>query len=81
MLASLKTERERFDERRESFDRRLEQIRTGAEEDGIREVQFTLQALEAEQSKDMLLRMYDDKRIEDVVNIIQLCQSINEKRY
>lgn len=71
MLASLKIERERFDERRESFDRRLEKIRKGAQEDGLREVQRTLQALEAEQSKELLLRMFDDKRIEDVVNIIQ----------
>ncbi|MFG0291102.1 MAG: hypothetical protein ACF8CQ_23250 [Rhodopirellula sp. JB044] len=71
MLASLRSERERFDERRESFDRRLEEIRQGAQEEGLREVQRTLQALEAEQSKELLLRMFDDKRIDDVVNIIQ----------
>ncbi|MCM2372816.1 hypothetical protein [Aporhodopirellula aestuarii] len=71
MLASLRSERERFDERRESFDRRLEEIRKGAQEEGLREVQRTLQALEAEQSKELLLRMFDDKRIDDVVNIIQ----------
>ncbi len=71
MLASLKTERERFDERRESFDRRLEEIRKGAQNEGLREVQRTLQALEAEQSKELLMRMFDDKRIDDVVNIIQ----------
>lgn len=71
MLASLRTERERFDERRESFDQRLEEIRIGAQEDGLREVQRTLQALEAEQSKELLLRMFDDKRIDDVVSIIQ----------
>lgn len=71
MLSSLRTERERFDERRESFDRRLEEVRKGAQEEGLREVQRTLQALEAEQSKELLLRMFDDKRIEDVVKIIQ----------
>lgn len=71
MLAELKTERTRFDERRESFDRRLEEIRKGAQDEGLMEVQRTLQALEAEQSKDLLMRMFDDKRIDDVVNIIQ----------
>lgn len=71
MLTNLKMEKDRFDERRESFDNRLEEIRKGAQEEGLREVQRTLQALEAEQSKDLLLRMFDDKRIDDVVNIIQ----------
>lgn len=71
MLAQLKTERTRFDERRESFDRRLEEIRKGAQAEGLIEVQRTLQALEAEQSKELLMRMFDDKRIDDVVNIIQ----------
>jgi len=71
MLADLKLQRERFDERRASFDRRLQEIREGAQEEGLREVQRTLEALEAEQSKDMLLRMFDDKREDEVVNIIQ----------
>ncbi|SMP58946.1 hypothetical protein SAMN06265222_106150 [Neorhodopirellula lusitana] len=71
MLAQLKQQRDRFDERRKSFDQRLEDIRKGAQEEGIKEVQRTLQALEAEQSKELLMRMYDDKRIDDVVNIIQ----------
>lgn len=71
MLASLQTEKDRFDQRRESFDRRLEEIRKGAQEEGLAEVQRTLQALEAEQSKELLLRMFKDKRVDDVVNIIQ----------
>lgn len=71
MLAQLKQERERFDERRESFDGRLAEIRQGAQDEGLQEVQRTLQALEAEQSKELLLRMFTDKRIDDVVNIIQ----------
>ncbi|TWU02093.1 hypothetical protein [Neorhodopirellula pilleata] len=71
MLSQLKLERDRFDERRESFDKRLAEIRQGAQDEGLREVQRTLQALEAEQSKELLMRMFDDKRIDDVVNIIQ----------
>ncbi|MEM6363303.1 MAG: hypothetical protein AAF745_02670 [Planctomycetota bacterium] len=71
MLEDLRLQRERFDERRQAFDRRLEEIRVGAQEEGLREVQRTLQALEADQAKEMLLRMFDDERIDDVVNIIQ----------
>jgi len=71
MLADLRKQRQRFDERRESFDRRLAEIREGVQEEGLREVQRTLQALEAEQAKILLLKMFDDERIDDVVNIIQ----------
>jgi len=71
MLADLRKQRQRFDERRDSFDRRLAEIREGVQEEGLREVQRTLQALEAEQAKILLLKMFDDERIDDVVNIIQ----------
>ncbi|MEO9595669.1 hypothetical protein [Rhodopirellula bahusiensis] len=70
-MAELKLQRERFDERRTSFDRSLEEIRKGAQDEGLQEVQRTLQALEAEQAKEQLLRMYDDEEIGDVVSIIQ----------
>ena len=70
-MAELKLQRERFDERRTSFDRSLEEIRKGAQDEGLQEVQRTLQALEAEQAKEQLLRMYDDEEIDDVVSIIQ----------
>lgn len=71
MLAELKLEQQRFDERREAFDRRLAQLREDAREEGLQEVQRTLQALEADQAKEQLLRMYDDDRIDEVVNIVQ----------
>ncbi|MCC9645317.1 hypothetical protein LOC71_23810 [Rhodopirellula sp. JC740] len=70
-MAELKLQRERFDERRSSFDRSLDEIRKGAQDEGLQEVQRTLQALEAEQAKEQLLRMYDDDEIDDVVSIIQ----------
>ncbi|MFG0268102.1 MAG: hypothetical protein ACF8AM_23540 [Rhodopirellula sp. JB055] len=70
-MSELKLQRERFDERRTSFDRSLEEIRKGAQDEGLQEVQRTLQALEAEQAKEQLLRMYDDEEIDDVVSIIQ----------
>ncbi len=71
LLAELKVERDRFDERREAFDKRLEEIRQGAQEEGVKQVQRTLQTLDAAQAKDQLLRIYDDERIDEVVNIIQ----------
>lgn len=71
MLADLQAERDRFDERRAWFDQRLEEIRQGAQEEGVKEVQRTLQSLPPEQAKDQLLRIYDDERVDEVVNIIQ----------
>jgi hypothetical protein len=61
----------RFDQRREAFDRKLDEVRQGARDEGLKEVQKTLQALEADQAKQQLMRMYDDQRMDDVVNIIQ----------
>lgn len=77
-LAELRTERDRFDERLASFRRELEEIREGAQRKGLQDVQRTLQSLDAEQAKEQLLMMYDDKRIDDVVTIIQGMSS--EKR-
>lgn len=78
MLADLRVQRERFDERRKSFDERLEEIKQGAQEEGIVELQRILQSLDAVQAKEQLLRMYDDERIDDVVNIVQAMST--EKR-
>jgi hypothetical protein len=70
-LAELRTERDRFDERLASFRRELDEIRNGAQRKGMQDVQRTLQSLDAEQAKEQILMMYDDKRIDDVVTIIQ----------
>lgn len=71
MLAELKLEQQRFDDRRAAFDRRLAKLREDATEEGLQEVQRTIQALEAEQAKVQLLKMFEDERIDDVVNIVQ----------
>ena len=71
MLASLRAERKRFDERREAFDRRLKEIGDGARDEGLNEVQQTLQALDPDQAKEQLLKMHQAERIDDVVNILQ----------
>ncbi len=78
MLAELRDERDHFDERLTSFRRELEEIRQGAQSEGLQEVQRTLQSLDAAQAKEQLLIMYEDKRIDDVVTIVQAMSS--EKR-
>ncbi len=71
MLTQLRDDQARFDTRREAFERKLEEIQKGAEQEGLKEVQRTLQSLAADQAKDQLMKIYDDERIDDVVNIIQ----------
>ncbi len=77
-LAELTDERERFDERLASFRRELEEIREGAQKQGLQDVQRTLQSLDAGQAKEQLLIMYEDERIDDVVTIVQAMST--EKR-
>lgn len=78
MLAELRTERERFDERLASFRRELQEIRQGIQRQGMQDVQRTLQALDPVQAKEQLLIMYDDERIDEVVTIVQAMST--EKR-
>jgi hypothetical protein len=61
----------RFDQRREAFARKLEEDYKGAVQAGLKDVQRTLQSLAAEQAKDQLMKIYDDDKVDDVVNIIQ----------
>ena len=77
-LAELTHEREHLDERLASFQRELEEIREGAQKQGLQDVQRTLQSLDADQAKEQLLIMYDDERIDDVVTIVQAMST--EKR-
>jgi hypothetical protein len=71
MLAELRDERDRFDERLVSFRRELQEIRKGVQHEGLQDVQRTLQSLDPLQAKEQLLIMYDDERIDDVVTIVQ----------
>ncbi|MCG8648913.1 MAG: hypothetical protein MI861_03725, partial [Pirellulales bacterium] len=79
MLADLRVQRERFDERRQSFDQRLEELKQGAQEEGLKQLQRILQSLDAVQAKEQLLTMYDDERIDDVVNIVQAMSTDKRK--
>lgn len=75
MMAKLVNERDRFDERREAFDRNLKELEQGAIDKGIIQVQRMMQELDAEKAKDMLKRWFDDERIDEVVNIVQAIPS------
>lgn len=78
-LAELTDERERFDERREAFQRELDEILKGEQKKGLQDVQRTLQSLDAVQAKEQLLIMYDDERIDDVVTIVQAMSTDKRK--
>ena len=80
-LAELTDERERLDERLDAFQRELEEIREGAQKQGLQDVQRTLQSLDAAQAKEQLLIMYDDERIDDVVTIVQAMSTEKTKRH
>ena len=49
----------------------LKELSDEAQDNGLQDVQRTLQSLDPEQAKEQLLIMYDDKRIDDVVTILQ----------
>ena len=71
MLAELRDDQDRFSDRLLAFRTELKELGEEAQENGLQEVQRTLQALDPEQAKQQLLIMYDDKRIDDVVTILQ----------
>jgi len=71
MLADLRDDQDRFSNRLLAFRTELKELGEGAQESGLQDVQRTLQSLDPEQAKQQLLIMYDDKRIDDVVTILQ----------
>ncbi|WP_372716377.1 hypothetical protein [Novipirellula sp.] len=71
MEANLREKTKFFDERREAFNDKLAKMEKGAKDKGLLEVQKTLQSLDAVQAKEQLLRIYDDERVDEVVNIVQ----------
>ena len=71
MLAELRDDQDRFSDRLLAFRTELKELNEEAQENGLQEVQRTLHSLDPEQAKEQLLIMYDDKRIDDVVTILQ----------
>ncbi len=79
MLAELREERDRFDERLVSFRNELQELRQGAQKEGLQDVQRTLQSLDPDQAKQQLMIMYDDERIDEVVTIVQAMSTDKRK--
>jgi hypothetical protein len=71
MLADLRKDQDRFSDRLLAFRNELNELGEEAQENGLEDVQRTIQSLDPEQAKEQLLIMYDDKRIDDVVTILQ----------
>ncbi|MEM6690365.1 MAG: hypothetical protein AAF664_13115 [Planctomycetota bacterium] len=77
-LVRLQEDQERFDDRVETFQNELEQIRQGVEDEGLEKLKRTLNDLEPAAAKEQLLMMFDDGKKREVVIIIDGMQS--EKR-
>jgi len=78
LLAKVKDDGAILDERLNAFRGKLKKLREVALEEGIQDVQRTIQSLDSVQAKEQLLIMYDDERIDDVVTIVKAMSS--EKR-
>ncbi len=70
-LAKLKADSENFDDRRAALNADLEEVKKGAQDEGLSEVQRTIQVLPPAQAKQQLKIIYDDDRVDDVVNIVK----------
>jgi hypothetical protein len=74
---SLQSESLRLDNWKRSFDERLAVLQNAASTESIRELQQTLEAIPAKQSKDQLIKMLSDPKtatndpMEDVVRILK----------
>ncbi|MEL6898756.1 MAG: hypothetical protein AAFP90_21880, partial [Planctomycetota bacterium] len=67
----MRRQQQDFDRRRMAFDRRLEEIRIGVEDEGLRDLRMTLQALPADLAAEQLKRFFENGEIATVVKIVQ----------
>lgn len=80
MLRELQDQEQRFDIRREAFNKKLEEIEQGVRDEGMQEIQRTLEVLDPVQAKGQLVMMYDDGEIDTVVNIVQAMPADKRKK-
>ncbi|WP_164102877.1 hypothetical protein [Candidatus Laterigemmans baculatus] len=80
MLRELQEKEQRFDIRREAFNKKLAELEQGARDEGMQEVQRTLEVLDPAQAKAQLVMMYDDGEIDTVVNIVQAMPADKRKK-
>jgi flagellar motility protein MotE (MotC chaperone) len=67
----LRAEQERFDTRRDAFNRKLEDLLQGVGDASLKELQRTLESLQPKQAKVQLLKMLQDESIDQVVAIVK----------
>lgn len=71
LQTALRTERARFQDLKQAYDTRLQQLLEEEQLAARREVQRTLEAIQPAQAKQQILKMIDDDAMDDVVAIIK----------
>ncbi|ADB18992.1 hypothetical protein Psta_4345 [Pirellula staleyi DSM 6068] len=78
LQTQIKTERERLDQWKMSFDQRLATLETATTDSALAEVQRTLESMQPKQAKEQILKMLEasprganDKPMRDIVTIIK----------
>ncbi len=80
MYRELQEEVRRFDERRDSFNKMLADLEKGIHDEGLRQVQRTLETLPPEQAKTQILMTYEAGEVDTVVNIVQAMSPEKRKK-
>lgn len=80
MQAKLELDSTNFDNRKDAFYAKLDKLTEGLGSESLLEVQRTIESLDAEQAKDLLLKMYDAKQMSDVVAIVKGMQADKRKK-
>ncbi len=70
-LRELQKRTEEFDERRQQFELKMEQIRSGSQLDSLKEIQSILENMAPEEAKKQLLKKLQNAELADVVSIIR----------
>lgn len=80
MLRELQEKESRFDLRRNSFNEKLDELEKGIKDEGMREMQRTLEVLDPVKAKTQLLMMVEDNELDKVVSIVQSMSPEKRKR-
>jgi predicted RNase H-like nuclease (RuvC/YqgF family) len=80
MLRDLQDKEQRFDTRRNSFNEKLDEMEKGIRDEGMRELQRTLEVLDPAKAKTQLLMMFDEGEMDKIVNIVQAMSPEKRKR-
>jgi len=80
MQSELATKIADIDETRKAYDQRLKELAEESQTESQQDVQRTIEAMQPEQAKTQLLKMIDDKLMEDVVTIIKTMSADKRKK-